>query len=72
LNVQNNVVLTDGTCARWITGSGIFEDVDYGRPATSHGVLNYTASATNALWAAKLLEKHQRGEDTAWIGGGLR
>ena len=47
-------------------GVGIFEDVDYGRPATSHGVLNYTASATNALWAAKLLEKHRRGEDVTW------
>ena len=40
---------------------GIYEDVDYGRPATSHGVLNYTASATNALWAAKLLQKHREG-----------
>ena len=31
---------------------GIYEDVDYGLPATAHGVLNYTASATNALLAA--------------------
>ena len=46
--------------------AGIYEDVDYGRPATSHGVLNYTASATNALWAGKLLDKHRRGEDTSW------
>ena len=40
---------------------GIYEDVDYNRPATSHGVLNYTASATTALWAAKLLQKHREG-----------
>ena len=45
---------------------GIYEDIDYGRPATSHGVLNYTASATNALWAAKLLERHAKGEDVSW------
>eukprot|EP01043_Picozoa_sp_COSAG02_P002332 COSAG02_NODE_54_length_43941_cov_54.857990_8_plen_61_part_00 len=43
----------------------IYEDIDYGRLATSHGVLNYTESATNALWAAKLLEKYQRGKDTS-------
>ena len=36
---------------------GIYEDVDYGRPVESHGVLNYTASATNALWAARYLEQ---------------
>ena len=41
---------------------GIYEDVDYGLPATAHGVLNYTASATNALLAAKLLAAHQRGQ----------
>ena len=35
---------------------GIYEDVDYGTPYTSRGVLNYTASATNVLWAAKLLD----------------
>lgn len=43
--------------------NGIFEDVDFGPtnpdPAYAHGVLNYTASATNALWAAQLLEKHR-------------
>ena len=42
---------------------GIYEDIDYGTPAMSHGVLNYTASATNALWAAKLLE---RGDAGVW------
>lgn len=40
---------------------GVYEDVDDGFPAHSKGVLNYTASATNALWAAKLLEKYQQG-----------
>ena len=34
---------------------GIYEDVNYGFPANSHGVLNYTASATSVLWAAKRL-----------------
>ena len=34
---------------------GIYEDVDYGLPATAHGVLNYTASATNALLVFLLL-----------------
>ena len=42
-------------------------------PKYHHGVLNYTASATNALWAVKMLSKHQAtgGEaDTAtrWWG----
>ena len=45
---------------------GIYEDVDYGIPAGSpaapyHGVLNYTASATNVLQAVRMLERHQRG-----------
>jgi hypothetical protein len=49
---------------------GIYEDVDRGFPATSKGVLNYTASATNVLWAAKLLKAHQaRGGGGG--GGGL-
>jgi len=50
--------------------NGIYEDVDFGpnnpSPRYAHGVLNYTASATNALWAAKLLEKHQAGGDVHW------
>jgi hypothetical protein len=25
-----------------------------------HGVLNYTASATNVLWAARLVQRHQQ------------
>ena len=50
---------------------GIYEDVDYGKPATNHGVLNYTASATNALWAAKLLEKHQQGGGEVIWGAAL-
>ena len=37
--------------------NGIYEDVDYGFPAHSKGVLNYTASATNVLWAAKRLHQ---------------
>ena len=38
--------------------NGIFEDVNHGRlvGTQSHGVLNYTASATNVLWAAKMLQ----------------
>ena len=50
--------------------NGIYEDVDFGpnnpSPRYAHGVLNYTASATNALWAAQLLEKHQAGGDVHW------
>ena len=42
-------------CIADFKAHGIYEDVDYGSPATSHGVLNYTASATNVLWAANLL-----------------
>ena len=34
---------------------GVYEDVDRGLPAVSNGVLNYTASATNALLAATSL-----------------
>ena len=34
---------------------GIYEDVDDGLPSKSVGVLNYTASATNALFAASLV-----------------
>ena len=50
---------------------GIYEDIDDGFPAGAppsryHGVLNYTASASNALWAAKLLQAHQRGERVGW------
>lgn len=37
--------------------NGIYEDVDYGRPATSRGVLNYTASVVNVLAAARLLTR---------------
>jgi hypothetical protein len=39
--------------------NGIYEDVDNGFPAHSKGVLNYTASATNVLLAAKLLKAHE-------------
>eukprot|EP00656_Telonema_subtile_P029788 TRINITY_DN32869_c0_g1_i1.p1 TRINITY_DN32869_c0_g1~~TRINITY_DN32869_c0_g1_i1.p1 ORF type:complete len:436 (-),score=61.60 TRINITY_DN32869_c0_g1_i1:175-1482(-) len=42
--------------------NGIYEDVDYGLPAVSKGVLNYTASAANVLQAAKLLQAFKRGE----------
>ena len=45
---------------------GIYEDVDDGYPAHSKGVLNYTASATSALWAAKLLRAHRRGANVGW------
>ena len=45
--------------------NGIYEDVDYGLPAHSRGVLNYTASATNVLWAATKLEAFQAGELSA-------
>ena len=40
---------------------GVYEDVDYGFPAHSKGVLNYTASATNTLWAAKRLNQWRSG-----------
>ena len=38
---------------------GIYEDVNWALGA--RGVLNYTASATNVLWAAKLLNQHGLG-----------
>jgi hypothetical protein len=41
-----------GECIDDFKTHGIYEDVDYGTPATSRGVLNYTASATNVLKAA--------------------
>jgi hypothetical protein len=51
--------------------NGIYEDINQKGPTNptpsySHGVLNYTASATNALWAAKLLEKHKAGDKVYW------
>ena len=39
---------------------GVYEDIDYGWPTQSKGVLNYTASATNVLWAAKRLREWRR------------
>ena len=39
---------------------GVYEDVDRGLPAVSNGVLNYTASATNALLAARVLARKMR------------
>ena len=47
---------TLGACVDDFKVHGIFEDVDYGRPSQSHGVLNYTASVTNVLWAARQLD----------------
>jgi hypothetical protein len=45
---------------------GIYEDVDRGHPATSQGVLNYTASATNVLRASRMvLAALQRRHSTA-------
>lgn len=35
--------------------NGIYEDVDYGYPASSRGVLNYTDSVTNTLLATQIL-----------------
>lgn len=52
-NFANEVV---GECIDDFKAHGIYEDVDYGSPATSRGVLNYTASATNVLRAAKKLD----------------
>ena len=40
--------------------NGVYEDVDYGCPATSTGVLNYTASATNALAALQAVARTGR------------
>ena len=34
---------------------GIYEDVDRGHPTSSVGVLNYTASAANVLWASRMV-----------------
>ena len=48
------------TCVQDFKANGIYEDVDYGLPVKSRGVLNYTASVTNVLWAANLLEAHRR------------
>lgn len=45
---------------------GIYEDVDYGFPAHAKGVLNYTASATNVLLAARMLEATEKGEYAEW------
>ena len=52
--------------------NGIFEAVDYIKPGAApyHGVLNYTASATNALWAAQLLlKKPLKSEDESVDAG---
>eukprot|EP00041_Stephanoeca_diplocostata_P023209 m.565514 g.565514 ORF g.565514 m.565514 type:complete len:555 (+) comp22245_c0_seq1:229-1893(+) len=46
-------------CVADFKANGIYEDVDYGRPAVSKGVLNYTASATNVLYAVKELLAHE-------------
>jgi hypothetical protein len=51
-------------CIADFKARGIYEDVDYGSPATSRGVLNYTASATNVLWAANLLVKSKTVDTT--------
>eukprot|EP01052_Picozoa_sp_SAG31_P032263 SAG31_NODE_3519_length_4165_cov_2.486227_6_plen_66_part_00 len=49
---------------------GIYEDVNFNphssAPKYYHGVLNYTASATNALWAAKFLKQHKAGDQVQW------
>lgn len=50
--------------------SGVYEDVDYGFPAHAKGVLNYTASASNALLAARLLQAAERGEHVEWSSMG--
>jgi hypothetical protein len=42
-------------CMADFEAGGIYEYVDYGHPARAMGVLNYTASATNVLWAARKL-----------------
>ena len=64
-----NADFVEGVLAECIAdfkSGGIYEDVDYGIPAKSKGVLNYTASATNVLWAANLLKKARRGEVVGW------
>lgn len=40
--------------------NGIYEDVDYGYPANARGVLNYTASVTNALLGAAIVGAHPK------------
>lgn len=55
--------LLRATIADFKTG-GVYEDVDYGRPATSKGVLNYTASATNTLRAVRELRSWQSARAT--------
>ena len=46
---------------------GIYEDVDYDLPnGGTRGVLNYTASATNVLWGAKLLGAFKTGDRRGW------